>query len=133
QTCALPILRIVGSRRDRLSALARSRAGGDGLPGTGGSGPGASPRGALWPLFAVVAGPDPAVADLNREPGHRLVGRRAQRASVTHVEAGAVQHALHAALGRIDLSRRQLEVLVAAAVLERVQVAVEVDHHDAGA
>src|SRR5690606_3739760 len=84
-------------------------------------------------LLPVVPRPDAAAFHLHRELRDRLVGRRAQRAAVAHVEAGPMEHAFHAALHRIDPAGRQLEVLVAAAVLQRVQLAVEVDHHDAGA
>src|SRR5690606_22272070 len=84
-------------------------------------------------LLAVVAHPDPAVLGPDRELRHRLIGRRAQGAAVADVEAGAMQHALHARLAGLETAGRQFEVLVRALVLERVQGAVEVEHHDAGA
>ena len=57
--------------------------------------------------------------------------RRAQRAAA-RIEAGPMEHAFHAALHRIDRPADSSKS-PAAAVLQRVQLAVEVDHHDAGA
>src|SRR5690606_32768509 len=81
---------------------------------------------------AVVAGPDGAVVDLDRELDRRLVGRGAQGAAVAHVELRAVQDAFDGAGGRVEVTGRQLEVLVAAAVFKRVEVAVVVEHQDRG-
>ncbi|KAG1264203.1 hypothetical protein G6F65_014397 [Rhizopus arrhizus] len=63
---------------------------------------------------AVVAGPDGGAA-------------------IAHVEARAVQHALHAALGGVELAGGQLELFMRALVLQRIQLAIEVEHHDRGA
>src|SRR5690606_31548426 len=56
-----------------------------------------------------------------------------QGAAVADIETGAVQHAFHGAVARLEAAGRQLEVLVRALVLERVQGAVEVEHDDPGA
>src|SRR5690606_27980886 len=61
-------------------------------------------------LLAVVAHPDPAVLGPDRELRHRLIGRRAQGAAVADVEAGAMQHALHARLAGLETAGRQFEV-----------------------
>jgi hypothetical protein len=70
------------------------------------------------------------VFDLHREFRHGFVGRRAQGAAVAQVEAGAVQDAGDAAFGDVDVARGQFEFVVGAFVLDRVEVAVEIDRED---
>ena len=62
--------------------------------------------------IAVVARPDRVVLALDRELGHRGIGRGAQGAAIAHVEARAVQHTLHAALSGVELARGQLELFM---------------------
>src|SRR5690606_18339193 len=76
------------------------------------------------PSVAVVAGPDAPVLALHRKPGDRLVGRGAQGAAVADVELRPVQHALDGACRGLEHARGQLEVLVAADVFQRVELAV---------
>src|SRR3546814_6552725 len=76
----------------------------------------------------VVARPHSAVLDLHRELRHRCVGRRAQGAPVADIEFRAVQGAFDRRVAAVEVARGQFEILVAAAVLERVEVAVDVEH-----
>src|SRR3546814_19164363 len=78
----------------------------------------------------VVARPHRAVLDLHRELRHRCVGRRAQGAPVADIEFRAVQGAFDRRVATVEVARGQFEILVAAAVLERVEVAVDVEPED---
>src|SRR3546814_20739145 len=81
---------------------------------------------------AIVPGPDRVVLDLHRELDHRRISRRIERAAVPDVEFRAVQHALDGRFLAVQAARRELEILMAAAVLAVVAVPVVIDHPDRG-
>src|SRR4051794_20024870 len=71
-----------------------------------------------------------AALDRHREGVDRDVRRQVQGVSGLQVEARAVPRALDRALVRIELAVQQLAVVMGAAILDRVQRAVAVEHAD---
>src|SRR4249919_1033810 len=80
----------------------------------------------------VVARPHARIVDLDGKLRHRLIGGRAERATVAHVELRTVQGAFDRRFVAIEVASGQLEILMRALVFNRVEVAVVVHHEDGG-
>src|SRR5438445_4948485 len=79
---------------------------------------------------AIVAREDLRVFHLHRKLRDRFVGRRTHRRTGAQIEARTVARALD--LKAVDVAARQLTAVVRADVLDRVQLAVDVEYRDCG-
>src|SRR5262249_44266178 len=79
-------------------------------------------------IHPIVARVDDAAFDLDRKRRRRLIGRRRQRLAGHDVEACAVARAFD--LTAFDNAAGQLAAVVRADVLDRVEVAVDVEDGD---